>query len=267
MRSEAKPVPFLNLGSSTRHNEKARGNEVASGEKKREYRLSYFAMEEKDRQDRAANHKLSTMTTKPLTAYQWYCKYTTKLRSLPSEETDDPSIIDDREAYKSYIIWVLNESSASSGHDRSSQPTFHGYGCFPEMSKQIGLQWRQSEDRTKSVFHQLAREDKARYDKELFGSYALARKKHFSSVCNESRPTSDFDTPMALSSSVDLANQVGTACNKRKRTALTSERICVKLYGVLSLISRNEGDVSDEELRQFLSTLNWSRLYDEDKQL
>lgn len=185
-----------------------------------------------------------------------------------SASSSQSSFNQKRELYKCYVQRLLN-----------AMPSHHSMpNSFRYFREHISHKWKLTDEPTKSVFRQLAREGRGGCNDARGKNQPSPSKKfhlpdedsliHCPIVHNTGRP----NKRRKCSSSVARSSFQGAKENERSKvggcssssTAKPPVLVLVKLTGILSLIDK-EDEIDDGELRRFLSELDWARLYEGDE--
>ncbi|KAL3789552.1 hypothetical protein HJC23_001360 [Cyclotella cryptica] len=114
-----------------------------------------------------------TSNKTPRSAYHLYFRFYRNILQCPSLQMN--SIQTDKtqkDLYKSYVKMVLNTEVDDLPVEKdAAHQKFFGSDSFAGMSKKVSQKWKEADALTRSVFKEIAKEDRERYKRELFDSY------------------------------------------------------------------------------------------------
>ena len=167
-----------------------------------------------------------------------------------------------RELYKCHVQRLLNAIIPS----QHSMP--NNFRCFREH---ISHKWELTDESTKSVFRQLAREGRGRCNDAIGGKQPSPSKIfHLPDednlincpiVHSPGRPNKRRKCSSSVARSLFQCAEENKKCNLDRTPPVL---VLVKLTGILSLIDK-EDEIDDGELHRFLSELDWNRLHEGDE--
>ena len=182
-----------------------------------------------------------------------------------SASSSQSSFDQKRELYKCYVQRLLN-----------TMPSHHSMQDISRYFREhIIHRWKLTDESTKSVFRQLAREGRGRCNNDATGKNQPSPSKKFHLPDEDSlihcpivHNPGRRNKRRKCSSSVARSSLQGAEENEKSNvggcSSTAKPTVLVKLTGILSLINK-EDEIDDSELRRFLSELDWNRLYEEDE--
>ncbi|KAL3796695.1 hypothetical protein HJC23_009995 [Cyclotella cryptica] len=212
----------------------------------------------------------------PQSAYHLFFRFYKNVTLHPCLQKS--SINDDNTnsvGYKHYIQTVLDANLDDPSLDKNStHEKFIGNKSFAGMSQEVSKKWKEVDPLTRSIFIELANEDRQRYKKELFDSYqSFAKNQHvslqvpLSPVDFNHGETKSHPEEQVIVQVREVARSTPIHVPDVDMSDDEIVLIAINLWGLNRSVMQSlpvQGDdyfVSDEDLSNFLAGTDWNTTY------